>query len=100
MHVTCGVMLSDVLCRPFWLSPRQVLLILSLHLSCVLNVFRSPPSALMLSRTKEYAAEIAGRLSVLGLWADVITGRTPSEEDPERRNSQYNFIFGTYKCFI
>ncbi|CAA7269894.1 unnamed protein product [Cyclocybe aegerita] len=60
---------------PFWLSPRQVLVI--------------PVAA----PYKEYAAEIAGRLEALGLFADVDNGdNTLPKKIRNGEIAQYNFI--------
>ncbi|KAF8579070.1 tars protein [Ramaria rubella] len=61
---------------PFWMSPRQVLLI--------------PVAA----PYKEYASEIADRLSALGLWTDVDNGdNTLPKKIRNGEIAQYNFIF-------
>jgi len=64
--------------RPFWLSPRQVLVV---------------PVAVPF---REYASEVATKLSESGLFADVDNG---SDTLPKKiRNgeiAQYNFILGT-----
>ncbi|ETW77277.1 hypothetical protein HETIRDRAFT_65578 [Heterobasidion irregulare TC 32-1] len=60
---------------PFWLSPRQVLVI--------------PVAA----PYKEYAAEIAGKLAELGLYADVDNGdNTLPKKIRNGEVAQYNFI--------
>ncbi|KAF8504177.1 hypothetical protein BU17DRAFT_101430 [Hysterangium stoloniferum] len=60
---------------PFWLSPRQVLVI--------------PVAA----PYKDYAAEIVDRLSKLGLWADVDNGEnTLPKKIRNGEIAQYNFI--------
>jgi len=61
---------------PFWMSPRQVLLI--------------PVAA----PYKDYASEIADRLAALGLWADVDNGEnTLPKKIRNGEIAQYNFIF-------
>jgi len=60
---------------PFWLSPRQVLVI--------------PVTALF----KEYASEVQSKLSSLGFWADVDNGEnTLPKKIRNGEIAQYNFI--------
>jgi threonyl-tRNA synthetase len=71
------VLLWNILRRPFWLSPRQVLVV---------------PVAVPY---KDYAAEIANRLSALGFFADVDNGdNTLSKKIRNGEVAQYNFILG------
>jgi threonyl-tRNA synthetase len=64
--------------RPFWLSPRQVLVI--------------PVAA----PYKEYASELATKLSECGLFTDVDNGAdTLPKKIRNGEIAQYNFILGT-----
>jgi threonyl-tRNA synthetase len=85
-------------CRPFWLSPRQIVVIpVAGPLVCTSSV--DDPFILSIAQNA-YAEEVAKHLTDLGLFVDVDTS---SETLPKKiRNgeiAQYNFILGQYFDF-
>lgn len=89
--------------RPFWLSPRQVLVIpVAAPYVRIISISDNPLTSLKRPRMlyipqKDYASEVADRLTALGLWADVDNGEnTLPKKIRNGEIAQYNFIFGMF----
>ena len=82
--------------RPFWLSPRQVLVVpvaapyVSIeYITCIVETTECAVVK------REYASEVADKLSKLGLYVDVDNGEnTLPKKIRNGESAQYNFILG------
>lgn len=91
--------------RPFWLSPRQVLVIpVAVPYVSRVSISESPRELISLGGArvqKDYAQEIADKLSALGLFADVDNGAdTLPKKIRNGEIAQYNFLLGTLHVFL
>ena len=93
--------------RPFWLSPRQIVVIpvaapyvSSLFIFNNKLCFGAMLIFFFLCEQRDYAAEITDRLSALGLFADVDNGEnTLPKKIRNGEIAQYNFILGMHPFF-